>query len=267
MANRVLRDWTDSERIDLLSPEAERMFVRLMMKADDFGYYHANTKLLMSALFPLKIGTISPNVIEAWLDELVKVELVTLYEVENRKYLKINNFGQRLRKMVSKFPQLVSTSPSIDSNPPPESETNPETKQNPEVEDESKNDSTKKDENNPEAQKAEAKPKHTTSKPVHISHADRFRQTVTDQQAVFKFAKAIHKISNFAEMDQHILAHDTGMALSKPEADYKTWIQYFRYYFENLKVNGKSVTIAQPKIDPPYFRKVKFDENGKPIRQ
>lgn len=130
MANRILRDWTDSERIDKLSFEAEVFFTRLMMKADDFGYYHANPKLLLAALFPLK--NIQTETISRLLNECVELDLIFEYEVDGKKYLRINNFGQRLRKMVSKFPPVAVSPPTIDSNPPPEtkgneSETNPET--------------------------------------------------------------------------------------------------------------------------------------------
>jgi len=39
MPNRILRDWTDSDRVNSLSAEAERLFIRLIMKADDYGRY------------------------------------------------------------------------------------------------------------------------------------------------------------------------------------------------------------------------------------
>ena len=54
MPNRVLRDWTASEKMDKLSQGAEVFFTRLIMKADDYGLYYGNPKLLNSALFPLR---------------------------------------------------------------------------------------------------------------------------------------------------------------------------------------------------------------------
>lgn len=254
MANRILRDWTDSEKIDNLSAEAERMFVRIMMKADDFGYFHANEKLLLAALFPLKVGIISPNIISEWLLELEKAELIVTYIANDRKYLKINNFGQRLRKMVSRFPQIADNPPTIDRNPPPETET--------ETEDETE---TEENTKNVETKEAEKKNQAKTVKPIQLSNVARFESTLTDQEAVFKFARSIGKIKNKEELKHHTEIHDNGIALSKPGSDYKTWLQYFRYYFENLKVNGKIETIAKTEPDPPYLRKVKFDENGKPI--
>jgi hypothetical protein len=118
MANRILRDWTDSERINMLSPEAERMFTRLIMKADDFGYFHAHPSLLIAALFPLKIESVKSCDIEDWIRELEGNGLVFVYEVNYRKYLRINEFNQRLRTMVSKFPPPADNPPSIVRSPP-----------------------------------------------------------------------------------------------------------------------------------------------------
>ena len=67
MPNRVLRDWTNSERMDELSFEAEIFFMRLIMKADDFGGFYGNTKLLKSHLYPLK--DFSHKKIEKWVLE------------------------------------------------------------------------------------------------------------------------------------------------------------------------------------------------------
>lgn len=122
MANRVLRDWTTSEKIDRLSPQAELFFVRLIMKADDHGCFHANPKLLKAALFPLR--EIQDKDITKWLSDCVKSGIVVLYDADGRKYLRIADFGQRLRNMVSKFPQPDSEPRTVDSNKPPETKRN-----------------------------------------------------------------------------------------------------------------------------------------------
>jgi hypothetical protein len=129
MANRVLRDWTASDTIDKLSADAEVFFTRLIMKADDFGRFHAHPKLLIAALFPLK--NIQPATISKWRDECAAAGLFNIYAVEGKLFLEIRNFGQRLRNMNSRFPDPVSelarhrdecdtadNTPSIDSNSP-----------------------------------------------------------------------------------------------------------------------------------------------------
>lgn len=103
MANRVLRDWTTSEAVDNLTSGAEVFFTRLIMKADDYGSYHSNPKLIKAALFPLKETSIRE--IEGWLNECIEAGLIFTYESLGRKYIRIDNFGQRLRNMRNTFPQ------------------------------------------------------------------------------------------------------------------------------------------------------------------
>jgi hypothetical protein len=102
MPNRILRDWTTSETIDKLSLGAEVFFTRLIMKADDFGNYTGNWKLVKAALFPLRSHNEAQ--IEVWIDECVNAGIVKKYSVDCKDYLNIPNFGQRLRAMKSQYP-------------------------------------------------------------------------------------------------------------------------------------------------------------------
>ncbi len=120
MANRILRDWTDSDKIDSLSSDAERFFTRLIMKADDFGYFHAHPSLIIAALFPLKIDKIDLEDVEQWIDECERSGLILTYTVNGRKYLQIKNFSQRLRIMTPKFPQPADECQQPAVNCPPE---------------------------------------------------------------------------------------------------------------------------------------------------
>jgi len=122
MPNRILRDWTTSEKIDNISYEAEVLFTRLIMKADDHGCFHANLKLLKAAIFPLK--DISIGMLEIYLKELTQNEIVIIYKSEGREYLQIKDFGQRLRTMKSKFPLPDSNPLTIVSELPLETKRN-----------------------------------------------------------------------------------------------------------------------------------------------
>lgn len=102
MANRVIRDWTTSEKMESLSLGAEVFFTRLIMKADDYGSFHANVKLIKAALFPLKDYTAKQ--IEGWLKDCIEAELIGTYEVKGKSYIRIVNFGQRLQNMRNAFP-------------------------------------------------------------------------------------------------------------------------------------------------------------------
>lgn len=139
MPNRILRDWTDSDRVNLLTADAERFFVRLIMKADDFGRYFAEPKRLKAFLFPLK-DSLRDTDISRWLAECEKAGLLRCYEVTCKRYLELLNFRQRLRQMREIHPRP----PWHDSNPPAdgsqvavecplevESESETEEKQNP----------------------------------------------------------------------------------------------------------------------------------------
>jgi len=258
MANRILRDWTDSDKIDLLSADAERFFTRLIMKADDYGYFHAHPSLIIAALFPLKIDKIDLEDVEQWISECERCGLIITYTVNDRKYLHINNFNQRLRIMTPKFPQPADKCQQSAVNCPPETK---RSRNEVEVEDEKQKTSSEK-----KTETGNTVPQ-TQSVQLGLSNLDRFKQSESDQQLAYKFAKGIGKISDFTEIFRHAQLHNDGLAMSKPNADYQVWLQYFRYYFENLKINGKTSTIVHQEPEPSYYKRVKFDERGKPYTE
>lgn len=101
---RSIRDYTDSERVNSLSWNAEIFFARLLIKADDFGSFYANPLLLKAQLFPLKANSIREADVIRWLAECEKSGLIVKYESNGKPLLRIINYGQRLRKMVRRFP-------------------------------------------------------------------------------------------------------------------------------------------------------------------
>lgn len=101
----MIRDWTDSLRMDGLSAEAERLFTRLLMKADDYGRFHADSRLVKASCFPLS-EDIKATEIGPWLIELAARGLVVMYDADGRKVLAIANYGQRLKMSKAKFPPL-----------------------------------------------------------------------------------------------------------------------------------------------------------------
>lgn len=122
MANRVLRDWTASESIDQLSEGAEVFFTRMIMKADDYGSFHSNPKLIRAALFPLK--EYKDSQISKWVNECIDAKVLFAYTVDGREYLRIVNFGQRLRNMRGQFPHPVDDPLTIRRESPPETKRN-----------------------------------------------------------------------------------------------------------------------------------------------
>ena len=103
MPTRLIRDWTRSERVNNLSIHAERFFVRLIMKVDDYGCYYADPRILKADLFPL-LDSVRSTDIPRWMAECQKSGLIATYEHEGKKYLQIKDFGQRMRLKTRKFP-------------------------------------------------------------------------------------------------------------------------------------------------------------------
>ncbi len=100
----MLRDWTDSVTVAETSAEAERLFTRLIMKADDYGRFHADARLVRALCFPLS-ESIKSDAVRKWMDELHAAGLIYRYEVEGKPVLAIVNFGQRLKQSRAKFPE------------------------------------------------------------------------------------------------------------------------------------------------------------------
>ena len=77
MPSRIIKESiTTSESLSEVSAEAERLFWRLVVKADDFGLYYGNPRILASMCFPLDPP--KEQRIRAWLDELVAAGMVTM---------------------------------------------------------------------------------------------------------------------------------------------------------------------------------------------
>lgn len=111
----MLRDWTQSDKIDQVSAEAERFFTRLIMKADDYGCFWGDTRLLNANLFPLKLEKVKSAHIEKWVKECIDASLIIQYESNGKKYLQIIDFGQRLDKARAKFPLPIGQNESSKS--------------------------------------------------------------------------------------------------------------------------------------------------------
>jgi len=99
----IREGWLDSFVIDQLDASAERFFLRLCLKADDFGRFHAHPKLLKPNLFPLK-DSIRETDISRDLAACEAAGLLRCYESAGNRYLVILKFGQKLKVKKEKFP-------------------------------------------------------------------------------------------------------------------------------------------------------------------
>jgi hypothetical protein len=104
MPNCLIRHgWVDSERIDRLTGDEERFFLRLMLNADDAGRFDGRPEILRARLFPLKFDLRSKDV-EAWRDRCATEGLLIPYPWDGKPYLQILRFQRRGRGETSKYP-------------------------------------------------------------------------------------------------------------------------------------------------------------------
>lgn len=100
MPCRVIREgWLDSRKIAELEDCSENFFLRLCLKADDYGFYSGDPIMLKSYLYPLK-PTVRTTDISHWIAACVKAGLIACHKSPRQgQVLQILNFNQRLRKM------------------------------------------------------------------------------------------------------------------------------------------------------------------------
>jgi hypothetical protein len=110
MPSRIIKETIIiSESLSNISADAERFFWRLIVKADDFGLFYGDPRILASLCFPQKPPT--EQRVRSWLTELVGEGMVGTYTGDDgKKYLKLLNWEkcQQTRAKNSKYP-LPST--------------------------------------------------------------------------------------------------------------------------------------------------------------
>ena len=122
MPSRIIKESiTTSESLSEVSADAERLFWRLVVKADDFGLYYGNPRILASMCFPLDPP--KEQKIRAWLSELVAAGMVGTYTAseDGKQYLKLMSWDkhQQQRAKKSKFPLPVSFDNTCNQIPGP----------------------------------------------------------------------------------------------------------------------------------------------------
>lgn len=116
MPERILRDYSDSEKFDGFAQSPETLFTRLLTKVDDYGRYSRDPLKVRADCFP-RIENLRANTVDAWLEELSGHRLILCYRVTGKLYLAIVNFRQRLREHVKKDGAITLPVPKF---PPPE---------------------------------------------------------------------------------------------------------------------------------------------------
>ena len=113
MPNRILRDdILRSDRLEMVSGDAESFYFRLMVCADDLGRFEAHGATLAQKCFPKRIPPVTRMAsfaefisnVDGLLKELVEAKLVFLYDVGNERFGVFYKWRQRLRIMRKKYP-------------------------------------------------------------------------------------------------------------------------------------------------------------------
>lgn len=93
-----------SPRVNILTPQAELFYRRLMSVVDDYGRYFANPTLLRAACYPFQIDRVKEDSISKHLAECIDARLIVPYTVAGTAYLQLLDTRQQIRAK-SKFPQ------------------------------------------------------------------------------------------------------------------------------------------------------------------
>lgn len=119
MPNRLLKEGiVDSSAINELTSEEEVFFYRLLVVSDDYGLMDARLPILKSRCFPLK--DIKLEKLENLLLSLVRHKLIIRYQIDDKPFLKILKWEQRVRSK-AKYPlpnesQLANDCQTVDDN-------------------------------------------------------------------------------------------------------------------------------------------------------
>jgi hypothetical protein len=92
-----------SRRLGVVSGDAEALYYRLMLVADDYGRFFGDIDLVQSYCYPRGERLVGPA-----LDELININLIHQYERNGEKYLAFETWDQSVRAKVSKFPHPLA---------------------------------------------------------------------------------------------------------------------------------------------------------------
>ena len=106
MPSRVIKETIKtSKNVNALSDFQFRVWIHLILSADDYGRGNADPELVKNLAFPRRKGITEKQLFDA-LHVLANMGMVSLYEVEGEPYYYFPKWSehQRVRQKVSKFP-------------------------------------------------------------------------------------------------------------------------------------------------------------------
>lgn len=117
MPSRIIREQIcTSDTLAAVSPQAERLFWRLVVQADDFGLLDGRPRIVLGKCLTALIGTVTEDDVANWLSELDAAGLIQRYEVDGRPYLHLTTWEKHQRPPKStsrpRHPMPPSSGPS-----------------------------------------------------------------------------------------------------------------------------------------------------------
>ncbi len=107
MPNRILKDTICvSDNIDALTAEQEAFFYRLIVQCDDFGRMDARPVVVRSKCYPLRIDSMSNQMIADYIVALALAGLIQVYKIDGEICLQMVTWTkhQQVRAKKSKYP-------------------------------------------------------------------------------------------------------------------------------------------------------------------
>src|SRR5436189_3226674 len=115
MPGRWLKEaYCTSSRIAEVSPEARDLWLRLVLKADDYGCFHGDAQLVASACFPRQPDAAR---CDRLLTELAAARLVERYNAAGQPYIAVTQWYERPRSQ-PKFPRPPPANVGSCQHPP-----------------------------------------------------------------------------------------------------------------------------------------------------
>ena len=107
MPSRIIKESIKtSKNVNALSDFQFRLWIHLIVSADDFGRGNADPELIKNLAFPRRKGVTEKQLADA-LHVLANMGMVNLYEVDGEPYFYFPKWSehQRVRQKVSKYPE------------------------------------------------------------------------------------------------------------------------------------------------------------------
>lgn len=133
--NPILKSFPDSEKLNRCSIGAMLFYACLIAKSDDLAHYYANPFTIAAKLFTIRFerGEVTPEIVSKWMNELVREDLITTYEVEKQFYIEIKRCKKALRSDVALDKQFPENPSFVTDSGRVRNESGPLTQPNPTI--------------------------------------------------------------------------------------------------------------------------------------